>query len=191
MYSMFRSFLALVGLLIPLTQAESALVFTVTPLASTVAPNQEIVFDLFIESNSGPVTIDAIDVNAVAGSGDGTQGVFTEGLTLLLGGDPFDVTTTPGQAFSTNFQAGGVSINSRVQYGTLRLSTLVANPGSYNLSLDSLAANVPGVGAIEVTFDEIVFYTILPEPSSFGLVGLAAFSLQIRRRNCSRKTVRS
>jgi hypothetical protein len=141
------------------------------------------VFNLFVKSDTIATTIDAFDVNVVAGAGDTTGGVFTSGTTSLLGSDPFDVTSTPGQAFSTNFAVGGTLIGTTdILYGVLTLDTTGVAAGNYIISLDSLSANDPINGPV-LTNGVNAAYSIsaVPEPTSMALVGLIGGVVGFRR----------
>lgn len=164
--------------------SEAAVVVTVSPVTQTVVQGGDVVFNIFVGPSGGAVVIDAIDMNIVAGPGDGTAGVFTSGPTFLLGSDPFDVLTDPGQAFSTNFQIGGVNFDEVKLYGTLTLSTVGVAEGTYQLSMNSLSANNPVTGPASIQFTQDVFYnvTAVPEPSSFLLLGATGVAMATRYR---------
>lgn len=175
--------------------ANAGMIFTIQPAAGfeTITLGGTGQFKLYIRSNvAGGEQIDSIDVNVKAGAGNGTAGVFSSGTTTLLGNVPFDVSSTPGQAFSTNFLSGGTLIpfasgvgsDLGVQYGALQLSTLGIGPGTYPITLDQLNANpfYSGIGAPPAavpTFAVNSSFTItsVPEPSSLWLMGLCVISL--------------
>lgn len=180
-----------IGILMLSNVAEADIIFTVSPLTQKVPSGNDAVFNIFVESDSGAVTIDAIDVNANAGLGDGSAGLFTAGQTFLLGADPFDVLSTPGQAFSTNFQNGGISISTPVLYATLTLSTTGVPLGLHQISLDQLSANSPTLGAISTGGTGASYLvTAVPEPSSLfvGIFGSCALFLRRRLRTSSSPT---
>lgn len=174
----------LLGTLVMSASSQAAIVFTLSPANQTVAAGTPLSFNLFVRSDTVATTIDALDVNVVAGAGDGTEGVFTSGTTTLLGSDPFDVTSTAGQAFSTNFQFGGTLIGtSNFLYGVLTLDTTGVAAGTYTISLDSLAANDPvnaGVDTVGVNATYSII-TAVPEPTSMALVGLIGGVVGFRR----------
>ena len=163
--------------------SQAAIVFTLSPANQSAAAGTPLVFNLFVRSDTVETTIDALDVNVVAGAGDGTGGVFSSGTTLLLGSDPFDVLSTPGQAFSTNFQFGGTLIGlTDTLYGVLTLDTTGVAAGNYNITLDSLAANDPITAAVPtVGINASYSITAVPEPTSMALVGLIGGVVGFRR----------
>jgi hypothetical protein len=173
----------LLGTLVMSASSQAAIVFTLSPANQSVNAGTPLVFNLFVKSDTVATTIDALDVNVVAGAGDGTGGVFTSGTTTLLGSDPFDVLTNPGQAFSTNFQAGGTSIGTTdVLYGVLTLDTTGVAGGNYTITLDSLNANDPVNGSIATSGVGAAYsITAVPEPTSMALVGLIGGVVGFRR----------
>lgn len=177
------SFAFLLGTLLASQVSQAAIVFTLSPASQSVVVGTPLVFNLFVSSNTITQQIDALDVNVLAGIGDGTQGVFTSGTTTLLGSVPFDVLTTPGQAFSTNFASGGTPIGATpILYSVLTLDTTGVALGTYSITLDSLNANDSALGGI-VTVGSSVSYTItaVPEPTSIALIGLVGGVVGFRR----------
>lgn len=148
------------------------IVFSVSPLSQTITQGSNGIFEVFIRSSSGTQKVDGVDVNVNAGAGNGTGGKFISGVTFLLGATPFDITTTTGQAFSTNFQLGGIDIGTTDQlYGRLTLDTTGVALGTYTMSLDQLNANSPTLAGLPVQgFNATYTITAIPEPSSVLLV---------------------
>ncbi|MEQ1828369.1 MAG: PEP-CTERM sorting domain-containing protein [Pirellula sp.] len=154
---------------------QAAIVFSLSPASQTIPQGTNGLFNLFIRSDTTPVIINSLDVNVVAGAGNGTGGIFLASSTQFLGSTAFDVTTTPGQAFSTNFQQGGTEIGTtNTLYGILNLRTVGVAPGTYNMQLNNLFANNPVTSSVP-TLAINATYTIeaVPEPGTFALVGLA------------------
>jgi hypothetical protein len=156
--------------------ASAAIVFSLAPTSQNIVQGTTGIFSLFLRSDTVPILIDAVDVNVVAGAGNGSGGIFLPSQSAILGSTAFDVTTTPGQAFSTNFLAGGVQIGtSNTLYGTLNLSTTGVALGTYQMTLNGLSANMPGAGGgAQTTLALNSSYTItaVPEASSIFLTGV-------------------
>lgn len=156
---------------------------------STVTAGTNITLDIFVRSSiTGGQVIDGIDVNVNAattnnGAGTGAAGTFTSGTTFLLGATNFDVLGNgPGQAFSTNFQIGGIPIpDTNTLYGRLTLNTTGVTAGDYFFVLDQLAANSPTLGPITIS-GTVAGYSVVPEPSSLAVMGLTSFGLIAWRR---------
>ncbi len=163
------------------------IMFTLSPASLQVPQGDIAVFNIFLSSDTpGGQLVDGVDVNANAGPGDGTRGVFSASSTFLFGSAPFEVIDTPGQAFSTN-SGSSQTITTPILYGTLNLNTAGVPLGIYPLTLDQLNANNPTAGApayisrsIDATFQVIA---PVPEPSSFlMLTGLSLGCVLNRRR---------
>jgi hypothetical protein len=175
---MVRFCLTLVMLLGFLSSVGKAdIVFSLSPLSQTITQGSNGIFEVFVRSSSGTQKVDGIDVNVNAGAGNGTGGKFISGVTFLLGSTPFDITTTTGQAFSTNFQLGGIDVGTTDQlYGRLTLDTTGLALGTYTMSLDQLNANSPTLAGLPVQgFNATYTITAIPEPSSVLLVSAVGF----------------
>jgi hypothetical protein len=176
----------------PASQSQAAIVFTLSPATQNITQGSVGIFNLFLRSDTVPLQIDGIDVNVNAGAGNGTGGVFQSSPTFLLGSAPFDVTSTPGQAFSTNFAIGGISLGTtNTLYGILSLGTTGVTPGTYALTMDTFRANSP-TSAGQPTIAVNASYTIqaIPEPGTIVLMGVSIAGLiafrviRARRTSC-------
>jgi hypothetical protein len=176
-----------------LTEAsQAAIIFTLTPPAQVVAPDSVASFELFIRSSEiGGEQVDGLESNTIAGAGDGSSGVFintpanpTE--TYLLNQGPVNILDDPGQAFTSDTLVGGMLVgNADVLYARLSLSTVGLAEGAYVLTLDSLAANRPGFGALTTISAGPVSFAVVsavPEPSTLALFGLVGGATLLRRR---------
>ncbi len=171
------------------------IIFLVSPSTQNIVQGQTGIFDIFIHSDAGPVVLTGIDIQVNAGAGNGSAGVFTAGTTNALGSVPFDVTTNPGQAFSSNFTTTQtLSLNSTdFLYGSLTLSTTGVALGTYSLNIppgslvvsDNLFAPV-ATQVLGLTSYTVISPSSVPEPTSLALlsmVGLAAAWRANRKRN--------
>lgn len=159
---------------------------------SSVNVGTNIIVDVFVRSTvSGGELIDGIDVNVNAattnnGVGTGAAGKFvTPSQTFLLGSTNFDVVGNgAGQAFSTNFQNGGITIaDTDTLYGKLTLDTTGVTAGSYFINLDQLAANNPNTGPLLISpINTSYTVTVVPEPGSLAIMGLASCAAIAWRR---------
>jgi hypothetical protein len=159
----------------------AAIIFTLTPATQQVAPGGIAQFELFVRTGGGPTstTLESLDANVIAGAGDGSSGVFLPSNTELLGSTAFDVTSTPGMAFTTNFSNTNLVLGtSDVRLGVLNLDTTGLASGFYNITMDSLSAGDPVAGAVATSGNSVQFeVTAVPEPASIlslSVVGLAS-----------------
>jgi hypothetical protein len=168
---------------------QAAIVFTLSPASQDIVQGDIGVFNVFIRTDTvAPVVVDAIDMNLVAGAGNGTGGVFLpSSATFLLGSTPFDLITS-GQAFSTNFQLGGISVpTTNTLYATANLNTTGIALGQRTMSFQTtnnrLFVNSPTAGSIP-TIAVNATYTIVavPEPGTLAMVGIGLFGVVLATR---------
>ena len=161
------------------------LIFSFVPASTQIQLGSSVDIEIFIQArNDVAVTVGGYSLNVNAGPGDGTAGRFTAGTFDFLVGDPgqaWDLSSTPGQAFSTadtaNGTMTGMSLSTSRRLGVLTLSTTGANAGNYSFSVNQLSAIqtngffISG-GVNGATFAGPVAYTItaVPEPGSLLLL---------------------
>lgn len=161
-----RPLITILLLCLPSQVAFSQLHFSVTPTNRKVVQGDLIVFEIRVSflptliqrSRSSPpavfsqivsqIAVNGIDFQAMAGIGNGTQGVFVSGVnnqTFLFEQRPPTTDEPPGQAFSTNGQSGNSVIFQATPqlYARLTLDTTNVPVGQYSLTLNQLAANSP------------------------------------------------
>jgi hypothetical protein len=209
-----------VGLSFPL---QADIVFTASPFGNTtVVAGTQIMFDVSLSvtptliqrtrTGAAPAsfsqtftqfTVNGLDINAVAGSGNGTGGVFvpfdgTSGSQVfLLEGRPPDVSNPVGQAFATNGTFGFTTTltSSPTLFARFVIDTTGVGEGTYDFTLNRLFANsntvviapsftppadavfIAGIPVSTNAIGSNVTYTItaVPEPSSIiGFGCLAA-----------------
>ena len=189
---MKRAWVFLVVLVALCQTASAEIVFSVTPLSSTITPGDTAQFQVRLASTllSGE-QVDAAEFNANAGPGNGVGGTFVSPTaTVILSPltSPVDFTSTPGQAFASNFQSGGILVpNSGILFANLFLSTIGATPGTYSLSLDQFAANSPTLAGLAASAGPAASYqiglTAVPEPTSIlTAASLGCVGMFYRRR---------
>ena len=192
----FLFLIAVVGFS-PLASAE--IVFSLTPLSGTTIPYGDTqAFQVRVRSTLAlGEQADALEFNAIAGAGDTVAGTFVPptAQVALNPASPIDITSQPGTAFGSSFLSGGVLVtNSGILLANLFLSTVGATPGSYSISLDSLAANSPTLAGLLTSSGPAASFTItaVPEPTSILTAAmLGGVGMFYRRRGSKAKIVNS
>ncbi len=169
--------------------ASASITFQLAPASQQILQGSTGAFTLsLISSVPAGELVDSTDFNANAGIGNGTQGVFVAPTaTVILANLPVDYTSTPGQAFGSNFLAGGISVpsGSGILLANLFLDTTGVALGNYTMSLDSLGANSPTFGGLSVAGSTVNYEVIsaVPDPSSvLTALALGGGGLFYRRR---------
>ena len=186
----FTAFLAL-AIMVLSNVANADILFQLSPANQQITKGSTALFNLrVISSILAGEQVDGLDANVVAGVGNGTGGVFVAPTaSFILGNGAIDIGSTPGQAFHTNVQAGGVLIpgGAGVKLSDLYLDTTGVTPGIYQMTLSDLAANSPISGGLTVVTSTISYEVIaaaIPEPTSIlstALIGLGG--IFYRRRS--------
>ncbi|MDZ4850963.1 MAG: PEP-CTERM sorting domain-containing protein [Pirellulaceae bacterium] len=171
------------------------IMFELTPANQQIQQGNTAQFTLRLYSTiPGGEVVDSADGNVNAGPGNGTAGRFVAPTgTVILGNQPVDFQSTLGQAFASNFQAGGILIPYRdvlvnpttaVDFVSLFLNTTGVALNTYSMTLDSLAANSPTTGALLTGGNSISYIVInsVPEPTSMIMVGAIGIASVLRRR---------
>ena len=202
-----RTILVFLALLIamPDERAKAEIVFSITPATTAIVLGDSAVFNVFIESAT-PETIGGYSIQLNAGPANGGGGRFSSGTFDFLVGaasQTWDLQRA-GQAFSSAFTgaAGGTGVgraiaaNTKVQFGSLTLSSIGATDGTYQMTVSSLSAvginqnSFPG-GTNGATFTGPVSYSItaVPEPNSLALLGLGSLGIVWLRKRRPKRCV--
>jgi hypothetical protein len=179
-------FLALVvsflGLATAAVPAHAEIVFRVAqlPSSSPIEIPDTATFAVTLESTTGSQVITGVDFDVNLSAADETGGVITGGANELFATGGFFVSDFPGTVigFSTFDVAGATMTASPTQIATFTLDTsdaLVA-PGDYTISLSALLVTDGSFGELGVSGVPVT-YTLVPEPSTMALVGLACGGL--------------
>jgi len=206
--NIMRTILVFLALLIamPIERAKAEIVFSITPATTAIVLGDSAVFNVFIESVTTE-TIGGYSIQLNAGPANGGGGRFTSGTFDFLVGAPSQTwdLQRAGEAFSTAFtgSAGGTGVgrtiaaNTKVQFGSLTLSTTGATEGTYQMTVSSLSASgvgstgfLPG-GTNGATFTGPVSYriTAVPEPNSLALLGLGSLGIVWLRKRRPKRCV--
>lgn len=196
-----RLFLACVVIAFGWIQNASAdIIFTlVQDTPGIINPGDDAVFSVFIRTDGGQITagVGGIDFWISANDPGGT-GSETSGGQFVSGTDPYFDSALAGNPspyqfpFPTSLQVFSGTADPGLDLGPtntllakITLSTVGAIPGGiYEMSLTNLVALAPDGTDLGTTDQPItISYAIaVPEPASFGLVGLALASAAWRRR---------
>ncbi len=193
-------FLALVvsflGLATAAMPAHAEIVFRVAqlPSSSPIEIPDTATFAVTLESTTGSQVITGVDFDVNLSAADETGGVITGGANELFATGGFFVSDFPGTVigFSTFDVAGATMTASPTQIATFTLDTSAAlvAAGDYSVSLSALLVSDGSFNELDVSGVPTT-YTLVPEPSTMALVGLACGGLGLtaisRRQRRSRR----
>jgi hypothetical protein len=176
-----------------LRNASADIIVSLTPASQQVIVGQNAVFNIFIRSTTPGQAIDGLSLNLLAGSGDGTGGIFTAGTSDFFEGNPnaWSFDSPEGQAFFAAFvdDSNTLGITDEL-LGQVTLSTSGILPGTYSVTFDPSAfeAGDPDFNSIPTSADPVLgsaqYIVAVPEPASMvvlGLSGMACVCLRTRR----------
>ncbi|WP_309715033.1 hypothetical protein [Armatimonas sp.] len=168
-------------------RAHADVVFTLQQsVPGPITVGTDSVFNIFIRSNSGPVTIGVISLNITAGHNfvAGTNNFFD----LVDAGWLFPFDSSTNRFVGLDTLVGKPLGGSDTLLATVTLSAAGAVPGTYSISLespdalDSSLAPIPAVNSGPLSYTIAAASTAAPEPASALLV-LAGACWIARRRN--------
>jgi hypothetical protein len=166
--------------------ANAGIVFELVPAQPTIPTGGVGQFDIFFTPDTN-VSIGGYTVGVVSEVGNFSSGTFD---LVIAAGQAWDVSSSPGEAFST-FDGLGTTVavvaNQRRLFGSLLLDTAGVPNGEYNMFLsevnlidgfgNDLGATISG-SAGSITFS----ISTIPEPTSIALVCIAGIGALARGR---------
>ncbi len=181
----------MVALVAMSARSNAAIEFSLSPLTQSVTPGTPVEFSLFVTPDTN-VNLGGFTVNVVSQAGVFNSGSFS----LLIGtgvGQEWDLTSTPGEAYSTydsfsqnpaNPPTVALTANVQVLFGSLTLDTTGVAEGTYSVSftengaISGLGGDLGGTNAGAVSFT----IAAVPEPTSLALLSVVGCGLLVRRR---------
>ncbi len=161
---------------------EATIIFSLSPASQSITQGAVGQFNLSVRTDVvGGQQVDGLEANVRSNA---PNSLFTAASQSLLLNNGVIDRSTPGQAFISNFLAGGISLGTTdTLFARLFLSTTNVTPGTYTISLESLAANSPTIAALPVQNAGPVSFVVVavPEPTSIALVALVVTGLGVRR----------
>ena len=196
------TFFAVVALI---STASAEIVFTLTPASpGDIALGNDALFNLYIRATPIAISnLDGIDFSVDAADPDGEMTLTAGGHFVSATSDFYTAIEVPNPyqiPFPTSVALFSANANGDKNLGTtdtllasLRLSTVGATPGTYQMGLSKLTAlytTGDRITVSDLTTSSISYTIAVPEPSSLlfvAIAGIAAMGYRSRRKFHPRK----